>query len=59
MEEAPVAKEVQEDQEYQEEAAALEEAELEALVVPHMEEENWGETHQQSSMGTTPKWTPL
>ena len=60
MEEAPVAKEVQEDQEYQEEAAVLEEAEvLEASVVPHTEEESWGVTHQQNSMVIAPKRTPL
>ena len=59
MEEALAAQEVQEDQEYQEEAAEQEEAPLEASVVPHTEEENWGETRQQSSMGTAPRRIPL
>ena len=60
MEVAPVAQEVQEDQEYQEEAAELEEVPLEASVVPHMEEEeNWGGPHQQNSTVIAPKRTPL
>ena len=54
MEEAQVAQEVQEDQEYQEEAEVLE-----ALVVPHMEEESWGVTHRQNLMVIAPKRTPL
>ena len=45
----------------EEEAVALEEveAEVEVPVVPHTQEENWGETHQQNSMVTAPRWTPL
>ena len=60
VEEAPVAQAVQEDQEYQEEAAELEEVPWEASVVPHMEEEeNWGVTHQRNSTVIAPKRTPL
>ena len=55
VEEATVAQEVQEDQEYQEEAAELEEAQVEASVVPHTEEEeSWEGTHQQNSTVITP-----
>ena len=57
MEVAQVAQEVQEDQEEEEEA--LEEAEVEVPVAPHIQEENWGGTHQQNLMATTPKRTPL
>ena len=60
MKETPVAQEVQEDQEYQEEeAAVLEEVEVEVLVVPHMQEERWEVTHQQNSTVTAPKRSPL